>query len=300
MSSGKIIAQCFHCHAKRELSEKPTGALACLECGGPTSVYTSRILTPEELAKYITTTVTHKVIYKKSEGKKVSKQTEQDKNNQSSRFIPKKEDFLQRIAAGKSISAIEREWKMSQGALHYWVGKWGLKGIRPDRAKLLLDEMAIDKSEPPMPLSLPADYETQINDKQTEIVRLRGELGKALGERDSAHARIVDMERQLNEALTKRNDALSRVTELEKELAATLDTLDKAVLSNKPDHVLSTINVIENATSGMTGVQAYLTGSIITHIWRWDRNNGVEDLRKAAWCLERLIEVVEISSDEAS
>ncbi len=57
---------------------------------------------------------------------------------------PSKVEFLRQIAAGKTIGKLEREWNMKPGSLYYWVGKWNLKGIKPDRAKLLLDEMAID------------------------------------------------------------------------------------------------------------------------------------------------------------
>ena len=53
------------------------------------------------------------------------------------------------------------------------------------------------------------------------------------------------------------------------------------------------IDAIEAATGdGFTG---YLTGNILKYIWRWKHKNGIEDLRKARWYLDRLIERVEIS-----
>jgi transposase-like protein len=52
---------------------------------------------------------------------------------------PSKIEFLQRIAKGQSISAIERAWGMKINSLHYWVTKrWDLKGISPGRARELL------------------------------------------------------------------------------------------------------------------------------------------------------------------
>lgn len=50
------------------------------------------------------------------------------------------------------------------------------------------------------------------------------------------------------------------------------------------------IDAIEAAIS-MTedGVAAYLTGQVIKYIWRWPHKNGLEDLRKARWYLDRLI-----------
>ena len=35
----------------------------------------------------------------------------------------------------------------------------------------------------------------------------------------------------------------------------------------------------------------YLKGNIIKYLWRYKDKNGVEDLRKAAWYLEKLIAV---------
>lgn len=52
------------------------------------------------------------------------------------------------------------------------------------------------------------------------------------------------------------------------------------------------IDAIESATEGLTGIEAYNTGSIIKYIWRWKRKNGLEDLKKARWYLDKLIETV--------
>lgn len=47
------------------------------------------------------------------------------------------------------------------------------------------------------------------------------------------------------------------------------------------------IDAIKAATTdGFTG---YLTGNILKYIWRWKHKNGIEDLRKARWYLDRLI-----------
>lgn len=52
------------------------------------------------------------------------------------------------------------------------------------------------------------------------------------------------------------------------------------------------INAIEAATDGLTGVEAYATGSAIKYLWRWKRKNGIENLKKAQWFLNKLIETV--------
>ena len=47
------------------------------------------------------------------------------------------------------------------------------------------------------------------------------------------------------------------------------------------------IDAIKAATGdGFTG---YLTGNVLKYVWRWKLKNGIEDLRKALWYLERLI-----------
>ena len=47
------------------------------------------------------------------------------------------------------------------------------------------------------------------------------------------------------------------------------------------------IDAIKAATTdGFTG---YLTGNILKYVWRWKLKNGIEDLRKARWYLDRLI-----------
>jgi hypothetical protein len=49
------------------------------------------------------------------------------------------------------------------------------------------------------------------------------------------------------------------------------------------------ITAIESATINLSGSDAYLVGNIIKYIWRFQDKNGVKDLRKANWYLERLI-----------
>jgi hypothetical protein len=41
-----------------------------------------------------------------------------------------------------------------------------------------------------------------------------------------------------------------------------------------------------------TEFKGYLKGNVMKYIWRYEYKNGVEDLRKARWYLERLIEEV--------
>lgn len=63
---------------------------------------------------------------------------------------------------------------------------------------------------------------------------------------------------------------------------------------NHPSHYnqgkVECIDAIEAATAGLTGSEAFCTGSAIKYLWRWKQKNGAEDLEKAKWYLEKLLE----------
>lgn len=52
------------------------------------------------------------------------------------------------------------------------------------------------------------------------------------------------------------------------------------------------VEAIKAATVGKTGIEAVCTANVIKYVWRYEDKNGVEDLRKALWYLERLIKEV--------
>lgn len=62
---------------------------------------------------------------------------------------------------------------------------------------------------------------------------------------------------------------------------------------NHPSHYtggkVECIDAIEAAVASMTGVRASLVGQVIKYVWRFDKKGGVEDLKKAKWYLERLL-----------
>jgi hypothetical protein len=61
---------------------------------------------------------------------------------------------------------------------------------------------------------------------------------------------------------------------------------------NSPPHYnqagVECIDAIRAATD--EGYEYYLQGNIIKYLWRYRYKNGVEDLKKAQWYLEKLIE----------
>lgn len=62
---------------------------------------------------------------------------------------------------------------------------------------------------------------------------------------------------------------------------------------NHPSHYtqgdIECIDAIKAATVGKTGIEAVCTAQIIKYIWRFNDKNGVEDVRKAKWYIDRLI-----------
>lgn len=79
-------------------------------------------------------------------------------------------------------------------------------------------------------------------------------------------------------------------------------------LNNKPDMVshpphyqsqagLEVIDVIKAFTADLKGIEATDTGNIIKYICRWKHKNGLEDLKKARWYLDHLINVVDGNSN---
>ena len=67
---------------------------------------------------------------------------------------------------------------------------------------------------------------------------------------------------------------------------------------NHPDHYksktgLEVIDVIEAFTDDLNGMEAVDTANAIKYILRWKKKNGVEDLRKAIWYINHLINTLE-------
>lgn len=63
---------------------------------------------------------------------------------------------------------------------------------------------------------------------------------------------------------------------------------------NHPAHYtaggVECIDGLKAATVNLTGIYAVCTANAIKYLWRWKNKNGVEDLKKAKWYIDRLIE----------
>ena len=67
---------------------------------------------------------------------------------------------------------------------------------------------------------------------------------------------------------------------------------------NHPKHYkakngMEVIDVIEAFTANLNGYEASHTANVIKYICRWKEKNGLEDLKKAQWYLNRLIKNIE-------
>lgn len=63
---------------------------------------------------------------------------------------------------------------------------------------------------------------------------------------------------------------------------------------NHPDHYtqggVECIDAIAAATTGKTGIEAVCVANVIKYLWRYELKNGLEDVKKARWYLDRLID----------
>ncbi len=74
---------------------------------------------------------------------------------------------------------------------------------------------------------------------------------------------------------------------------------------NHPKHYqtkngLEAIDVIEAFTADLRGGEATNTGNVLKYMCRWKHKNGIEDLKKARWYLDRLIELVEFNENKSN
>lgn len=62
---------------------------------------------------------------------------------------------------------------------------------------------------------------------------------------------------------------------------------------NHPKHYtvggIECIDALKAATTGLEGIEAVCTANAIKYLWRWKYKNGVEDLKKAIWYINRII-----------
>lgn len=76
-------------------------------------------------------------------------------------------------------------------------------------------------------------------------------------------------------------------------------------LVNHPEHYkakngLEAIDMIAAFTEGLQGIEAVCTANALKYLCRWHKKNGVEDLKKAKWYIEYLINMKEYERSRVS
>lgn len=66
---------------------------------------------------------------------------------------------------------------------------------------------------------------------------------------------------------------------------------------NHPSHYnngsVECIDAMEAATVNKSGAEAVCTSNVIRYLWRYESKNGLEDVKKAQWYINRLISELE-------
>lgn len=76
-------------------------------------------------------------------------------------------------------------------------------------------------------------------------------------------------------------------------------------LVNHPEHYkakngLEAIDMIAAFTEGLQGMEAVCTANALKYLCRWHKKNGVEDLKKAKWYIDYLINMKEYERSRVS
>ena len=69
---------------------------------------------------------------------------------------------------------------------------------------------------------------------------------------------------------------------------------------NSPSHYtqagIECIDAITAAVSGKSGIEAVCVANVIKYLWRYELKNGLEDVKKAQWYLNRLVSELDTPS----
>ena len=73
---------------------------------------------------------------------------------------------------------------------------------------------------------------------------------------------------------------------------------------NHPSHYtqggIECIDALKAATVGKTGIEAICVANVIKYCWRYEEKNGLEDVKKAQFYINRLIQELEEKKENCS
>jgi hypothetical protein len=69
-----------------------------------------------------------------------------------------------------------------------------------------------------------------------------------------------------------------------------------------PDHYkqgnVECIDALESATVNKSGIEAVCTANVIKYLWRYESKNGIEDVKKGLWYMQKLIKHLEDKNEK--
>ena len=100
----------------------------------------------------------------------------------------------------------------------------------------------------------------------------------------------VDVDRDLTFVTEEGWTVHLKNTETETETETDFDVVDKPehYNTNLPEGI-EVIDIIAAQTAGLFGIRAVCQANVIKYVLRWQKKNGVQDLEKARFYLDRLI-----------
>lgn len=91
-------------------------------------------------------------------------------------------------------------------------------------------------------------------------------------------AKVIAERRKVDDLQSRTDDA---------NLQQAFDTVQRPAHYNQSG--IECIDAIAAAVKGKSGIEAALVSNVIKYLWRYELKNGVEDVRKAQWYLDRLV-----------
>jgi len=132
----QIIAQCMDCGHKEELTERfAPGARKCHECSGPLTQYVSRMLSPEELAKYGPAVPNKKPHFTKDAIKKeklIDHKPIEEMDTMTTPVISR-EEYLIRRRDGEKRTAIFDSLGLGTTQYYKLLTEWGIKDSKVEQ-----------------------------------------------------------------------------------------------------------------------------------------------------------------------
>jgi len=146
--------------------------------------------------------------------------------------------------------------------------------------------------------SIPAghDWKTTLREVERET---RRQLNPSTSNLTDAQAREAAEETQMRSDgypcdETPCSDCPNQPDNFEAEFDAKMldQQLKEAMDATNPKHYrkgdVECIDALKAATIGKTGIEAVCVANVIKYLWRYEEKNGVEDVEKALWYLNRL------------